>query len=150
MSWKYESKRYDDYSQANQALERLLALGYERKEISVILGPRAVPESMADTVQTGAAKMGGSGSAVGAATGGVLGAIIASAALVATGGAAAPIIVGPLAAAAIGLGGGAVMGGIVGGLLELGIKADDLSDDGIMIAVRPKTEQDRERVRSSL
>jgi hypothetical protein len=119
-----------DVHGANEAVDRLLALGYPREYISIMMSADTKEqtfgksgEDRADNVARGVAE--------GGAIGGALGAIIAAftltgaiGATIATGGAAAPFIAGPLAAALAGGGAGAAAGGIIGGAIGAGIPAE--------------------------
>lgn len=137
-----------DVQSANEAVDRLLALGYPREYISVMMSADTkeqafgkVGEERADSVARGVAE--------GGVIGGALGAIIAAftltgaiGATVATGGAAAPFIAGPLAAALAGGGAGAAAGGIIGGAIGAGIPHEhaqsieqDLEAGGIVVVV---------------
>jgi hypothetical protein len=99
--------------------------------------------------------MGEVGGALGTAGGATAGALAAAAgtALVA---AAGIVITGPLAFALMGVGlaAGAVWGALVGGLLELGVEAEDwragLKRGGTAIVVRLKARGDRTAVRKAL
>lgn len=156
----YESQMYYDREPAAAAVDRLHALGYDRDEISVIMDDKTRERAFSSMVKA----KGSEGMAAGATTGGVLGAIIAGltatgsvVAVAGTGGLAAPLVAGPLAAALAGLGVGAAGGGIVGGLIGVGIaekKAKDyekgLREGGILIAVKPKSDQHRDDLRRAL
>ena len=156
----FESALYDDRAPAEAAVERLHGLGYRREEIGVMMDDKTRERAFAAMTNAKASE----GAAAGAAVGGVLGAIVAGvtatgsiAAIVGTGGAATPLVVGPLAAALAGLGAGGVTGGIVGGLVGIGIsehraKAYEkgLREGGILIAVKPKSEEHRTAVREAL
>lgn len=156
----FESEMYYDREPAGLAVERLHELGYGRDDISVMMDDKTREKAFAAVVNA----KGSEGIAAGATVGGVLGAIVAGltatgsvAAIAGTGGLATPLVVGPLAAALAGLGAGAVGGGIVGGLIGVGIgekRAHDyekgLREGGILVAVRPKTKEHREKVRRAL
>lgn len=156
----YESEMYYDRDPAVAAVDRLHALGCTSDEISVMMDDKTRERAFSSMVKA----KGSEGVAAGATTGGVIGAIIAGltatgsvAAIAGTGGLAAPLVAGPLAAALAGLGVGAAGGGIVGGLIGVGIaekKAKDyekgLREGGILIAVKPKTDKNRDEVRRAL
>jgi len=146
---------FDDRKSAEDAVQRLHALGYTRDEISVMMDNKTHAREFADKNGTNAA----TGAVTGAVIGGGLAAIVAGltatgsvAAIAATGGLAAPIVVGPLAAALAALGAGGATGGIVGALIGVGIPKDRakkyesrLHDGGIMLGVAPR-DDDREGV----
>jgi len=154
----YESALFPDTVAAEAALARVVALGYDKDRISVIVaGPNGDLEGVPAGVDT-SDDLGVKGASVGAAAGGVIGAIVAAAvsvvAIAGTAGAATPFVIGPLAAALVGLGGGAVTGSIVGGLLDLGDHADDWQDwvqkGGAVVAVDLTSPDDRARVKAAL
>jgi hypothetical protein len=138
----YVSKLYDNYADAEKAVDRLHAIGYADKDISVVTNPDALPDKED--------QMGSDGAIIG----GVLGAIVAAAVVVGTGGTAA-LVAGPLVAVLAGsTAAGAVTGGIVGGLAELGFEADDvknaLDHGGVLVAVEPKSDAEQAQVRAAL
>lgn len=140
----YESKLYDSYADADKAVGRLHAIGYENADISVIANPDQLPDADKE--------MGNDGAMIGGALGAILAAAVA---IGATGGAAAPLVAGPLVALLAGSAGvGLVGGSIFGGLVELGLQADDvrnaLDHGGVLIAVKLKSEGDREKVKGAL
>ena len=156
----FESEIYYDREPASAAVDRLHGLGYGRDDISVMMDDKTREKAFSALVSA----KGSEGLAAGATVGGVLGAIVAGltatgsvAAIAGTGGLATPLVVGPLAAALAGLGAGAAGGGIVGGLIGVGIgekRAKDyekgLREGGILVAVRPKTKENRAAVRKAL
>lgn len=153
----FETEMYYDRENAANAVERLHGMGYGRDDISVMMSDKTRERAFGAMINA----KGSEGIAAGATIGGVIGAIVAglgaTGLIVGTAGAAAPFIAGPLAAAFAGLGVGAAGGGIVGGLIGVGIgekKAKDyekgLSEGGILVAVRPKSEEYREDVRSAM
>jgi hypothetical protein len=156
----YETGMFYDREPAEAAIERLHSMGYEQNDISVVLNDETRKKAFSSIANVKTSE----GVAVGAATGGILTAIVAGltatgsvAAIAGTGGAALPLVAGPLAAALAGLGAGAAGGGILGGLIGLGIgesRAKEyekgLRDGGILVAVRPKSENDRDQLRSAL
>ncbi len=157
---EFETYIYYDRDPAAAAVQRLHNLGYAQDEISVMMDEKTREKAFASVVNA----KGSEGLATGGVVGGVLGAIVAGltatgsvAAIAGTGGLAAPLVVGPLAAALAGLGAGAAGGGIVGGLIGLGIGEtrakqyeNGLREGGIIVAVRPKSRDDRSAVRRAL
>ena len=148
---EYESNLYEDRAKAEEALQRLQAIGYGPDRISLIVGERDLPTDQGFESDTSPLAehggMGETGEAAGIASGALLGALI--------GGAAAPFVIGPLAVAlTAGLGTGIVFGSIVGALLELGIEAHDwrvgLQRGGIALVVTLKSHADRAAVRRAL
>jgi hypothetical protein len=119
---------------ANRAIDEMIALGYPRDQISVIMDHDTRERFEHDPLPgerqgVNVAK----GAAAGGAIGGTIGAIVAGlgatgtiTATIATGGLAAPLfVVGPAAMALAGGGAGAAVGSVVGALAGLGIPADD-------------------------
>jgi hypothetical protein len=156
-NYPWETEMYYDREPAASAVERLHRLGYQPDDISVMMSDKTRERAFGAMVNA----KGSEGLATGATVGGVIGAIIAgigaTGAIVGTGGLAAPLVAGPLAAALAGLGAGAVTGGVVGGLIGVGIgekKAKEyeqgLNRGGILVAVRPKSETDRDDVRRAM
>lgn len=131
---------FDDHQAANRALGALLAQGFTRDDVSVLMSTdtraRFYPE-------------GGEGVGLGAGVGAILGSLIALA--------SAPpfglMVAGPLTAALSGAALGAASGGLVGALVDLGIPKEQaviyeerLGRGGVMVAVRART---REQVRTA-
>lgn len=134
-----EIKAYDSYDLAERAVARLERLGYGAGEISVVTGDPDNPDK----------HFGGAGVGVGGIAGGLLGVILATAATGGTG----LLVAGPLAALLAGTTGG-LLGGVSGGLMELGLRADTLDEKlhqgGMIVAVLPRREDDRTRIRAAL
>jgi Heat induced stress protein YflT len=157
---EFETQIYFDRAPAEAAVDRLHALGYRQDEIGVMMDDKTREKAFAAVVNA----KGSEGLAAGGVVGGILGAIVAGvtatgsvAAIAGTGGLAAPLVAGPLAAALAGLGVGAAGGGIVGGLIGLGVGESHarryekgLREGGILIAVQPKSADDRDRVRHAM
>lgn len=151
---------YFEREPAAAAVDRLHGLGYERDDIGVMMDDKTRERAFSSLVNA----KGSEGIAAGATIGGVLGAIAAGltatgsvAAIAGTGGLATPLVAGPLVAALAGLGVGAAGGGIVGGLIGVGIgehRAKEyekgLREGGILVAVRPRSEEHREEIRRAL
>lgn len=156
----YETQMYYDREPAEVAVTRLHGMGYDRNEIGVMMDDKTRERAFASLTNV----KGSEGVATGATIGGVLGAIVAGltatgsvAAIAGTGGLATPLVAGPLVAALAGLGAGAAGGGIIGGLIGLGIGEhrakeyeEGLRGGGILIAVKPRSNADREEIRRAL
>src|SRR5258708_833576 len=125
---------FDDRMNAEDAIMELERLGYNPKDISIMMRDRHVAESLA--TDTGASVAGGavSGAATGGILGGLAGLLIGIGAITVPG-IGALLIGGPIAAA-LGLTGaaattvsgaltGALAGGLVGALMGLGVSEDD-------------------------
>lgn len=149
---------FSHMNDAENAISKLESMGYNSREISIVMKERDKGERMAQERSTHA----GSGVATGATAGGVIG--VLAGLLVATGvipGLGAFFVGGPLAAA-LGLTGaaaatvsgtatGAIAGGILGLLGGLGIAARDVANyedrirqGGILIAVPARTGNEME------
>lgn len=153
----FEGGMYYDRASAEDAVERLHGLGYERDDVSVLMTDKTREKEFAEATGSKASE----GAVTGAAVGGGLGALVAGltatgsiAAIAATGGAAAPLVAGPLAAALAGLGAGGVAGGLIGALVGAGIPEDrareyqdGLDRGGMLVGVRPRDE-DRDELRN--
>lgn len=140
---------YDDMKQANDVVDRLLAAGINRKDISVLATEAAGANHFALTKGTKALEGGGLGASIGGAIGLLGGALLTSA----TAGvgilAAGPILVG-----FAGLGAGATVGGLAGALVGAGIPeaeakyyAQEIAGrDAILVGVEvPACDQDMVR-----
>jgi uncharacterized membrane protein len=155
----FETGMYFDRADAETAVDRLHGLGYDERDISVMMDDKTREKAFAGEVGAKATE----GLATGAVAGGILGALVAGltatggvAAIVGTGGVATPLVIGPMAAALAGLGVGGAAGGILGGLIGLGVGEQrakqyeqGLREGGILIAVRPKSEH-TDKVREAL
>ena len=159
---EYESKLYQNHAGAEEALQRLNAIGYDQHNISLVLAEADLPidQNFASDTSPRAArgKMGDVGMLAGAATGGLIGALVGAATgaalVVGTGGVALPFVAGPIVAALGGLDVGLIGGTIVGGLLELGVEAEDwrtgLRNGGVGVIVSLKSHADQRVVRNAL
>lgn len=152
----YETGMFRDRTSAEDAIDRLYGLGYNKDDVSVIMDDKTKQKEFAHETGTKSAE----GAVTGGLVGGALGALVAGftatgsiLAIAGTGGAAAPLVAGPLAAALAGLGAGGIVGGVVGALVGLGIPEDKareyeqgLQAGGIVLGVRPRDEH-RSQVR---
>lgn len=127
-------------SNAERAVEDLVAHGWSRDDISLLMSDATQGREFGLAMATKAPE----GAATGGAIGGVLGAIAAG--LVATGVLAVPglalLAAGPIVATLAGLGAGAAAGGVTGALIGLGIPEhearffnEQLEHGGILIGV---------------
>jgi hypothetical protein len=151
---------FGDRMMAESAIGDLEELGFNPKDISIVMRDRAAATEMA--TDTGASVA--SGAATGATTGGVLGALaglLVGIGAITIPGLGALFIAGPIATA-LGLTGaaattvsgaltGAVAGGLVGGLMGLGVPEEDaryyedrIREGGILLAVPTEIDQDDE------
>lgn len=131
---------FDDRESAAAAVDRLMAAGFSRDDISALMSDATRGRHFDVESSTKAPE----GAAVGAGLGGVLGAIAAG--VVAIGTVAVPGVgffaAGPVVAALAGAGAGGAAGGLMGGLVGLGIpeheaklRLDELKKGSILLGV---------------
>src|SRR6201997_3831759 len=111
---------YNNTSQAEQAVDRILAAGFSQNDISVLLPDAQSSKEFAHEKNTKAPE----GTATGVTTGGVVGGtlgLLAGIGALAIPGVGPLIAAGPIMAALAGLGVGGAVGGIVGALVGMGI-----------------------------
>ncbi|MCR9159262.1 MAG: hypothetical protein ACE37F_08910 [Nannocystaceae bacterium] len=143
--------------EAEQAVDNLIAAGFDRDGISLLLADSAKGQHF--RVQE--TDRGAEGAVGGGIAGGALGAL--GAALAAVGVIAAPgvglVAAGPIVAAFAGAGAGGVAGGLIGGLVGMGIPEhhakildEQVKNGGILVAVDYANDDQRdmaERILSS-
>ncbi len=115
---------FDSHPEAARALESLVAAGFDTSKISFI----ASDDFDADTFGVESGSKMAEGVAIGAGTGGAIGAVVAGLTLVgavASGGAGL-VVAGPLVAALAGAGAGAAGGSVLGGLIGLAIPEHEI------------------------
>jgi hypothetical protein len=116
---------YKSFSEALNAIRWLEKSGVSREEIRVITSHNLTKQGIVEDTHSKAPE----GVAIGAASGGTLGAIVAgisAAGAIATGGASLGLIAaGPVAAALAGAGAGAAAGSVVGGMVGAAIPEAD-------------------------
>ncbi len=146
---------FRDRDSVERAYQSIADRGYTRDDVDVMMSDdtrRRHFSSPPAALETELGNKAAEGAGIGGAIGGSLGAIAAAIAAVGTT-IALPglglVIAGPLAAAIAGAGAGAATGGIVGALIGWGIPEErvkeydqGLRDGGILMAVRPKNEED--------
>lgn len=145
---------FNDRDSAERAYRSVSDRGYSRDDVNLVMSDdtreRHFPRATGRETELGNKAAEGAG--IGGAIGGSLGAVAAAIAAVGTS-IALPglglVIAGPLAAAIAGAGAGAATGGIVGALIGWGIPEERIKeydegirDGGILMAVRPKSEED--------
>lgn len=122
---------------ANNAIDRLVEMGFPSNDISVIMSPetrrgfsdRPIPgESQGADIAKGAAGGGMIGGTLGAIIAGALATTGAIGVGIATGGVGLPFIAGPLAAALVGGGAGAAAGSVIGAVLGAGASHEQIHD----------------------
>jgi hypothetical protein len=143
-----------DVHGANEAVDRLMSIGYPRDYISVIMSVDTRESHFGESEGEERASKVARGAAGGGVIGGAMGAIVAAFTLTgaigvtaATGGAAAPFVAGPLAAALAGGGAGAAAGGILGAIIGLGLPSEhaesierDIASGAIVVVVDARDE----------
>ena len=146
---------FRDRDSAERAYQSISDRGYTRDDVNVVMSDDTRARhftSAAAGRETEFGSKAAEGAGIGGAIGGSLGAIAAAIAAVGTT-IALPglglVIAGPLAAAIAGAGAGAATGGIVGALIGWGIPEErvkeydaGIRDGGILMAVRPRNEED--------
>ena len=114
---------FDSAPLANQAIASLLSAGLTKDDLSLVMSDKAKSHFSSATKDTGDRTI--VDSAIGAGTGGVLGALLAG--LTTVGAVLIPgaqlLVVGPLVAMLSGVGAGAALGGLAGALSAVGISA---------------------------
>jgi hypothetical protein len=146
---------FRDRDSAERAYQSISDRGYTRDDVNVVMSDDTRRRHFSGTTAGRETELGNKaaeGAGIGGAIGGSLGAIAAAIAAVGTT-VALPglglVIAGPLAAAIAGASAGAATGGIVGALIGWGIPEErireydkGIRDGGILMAVRPKNEED--------
>lgn len=144
------SALFRNRTDAENAFQALLDLGYSRDDISVLMSEESRTNyygtSSATDTELGSKAAEGTG--VGAAVGGTVGAVLAAIAAIGTS-VALPglglIVAGPLAAALVGAGAGGITGGLIGALVGSGIPEErareyetGIRSGGIVLSVRAR------------
>ncbi len=118
---------FDSAPLANEAIASLLSAGLTKDDISLLMSNKTHEHFSAATKDTGDRTI--VDTAIGAGTGGVLGALLAG--LTTVGAVLVPgaqlLVVGPVIAALSGAGAGAALGGLAGALSAVGISAAESS-----------------------
>lgn len=131
---------YQTREAAAQAVDELHRAGFTRDQISILMSEATYGQHFVVYDRTKSAEVG----AVGAFTGGALGALAGS--LVAVASLAIPgvgfVVTGPIVAALAGAGAGGATGGLIGALIGAGIPdeeaklvEDEVKDGGILVGV---------------
>jgi hypothetical protein len=107
-------------TQAEEAVDRLIAAGFRTEDISVLLPENAGTKDFAAEKNTKAPEGTATGATAGGVVGGTLG-LLAGIGALAIPGLGPFIAAGPIMGALAGLGAGGVVGGIVGALVGMGI-----------------------------
>jgi hypothetical protein len=148
---------YKSFSEASNAIRWLEKSGIPRGEIRVITSQNLTKEGIVEDPHSKAPE----GFAIGAASGGTVGAIVAgisAAGAIATGGASLGLIAaGPVAAALAGAGAGAAAGSVVGGMVGAAIPEVDqkifeqaIREGAVLIGVQTEDNDMQRTVKATL
>ena len=136
---------YQTVSQAESAVDRLMAAGFSGDDISVLMPDNKSSKDFAHEKKTKAPEGTTTGVATGGAIGGTLG-LLAGIGALAIPGAGPFIAAGPIMGALAGLGVGGAVGGLVGALVGLGIPEYEakryegrIKDGGVLLSVHCDT-----------
>jgi hypothetical protein len=136
---------FKNRADAEAGVRAVLARGYDRDDITVLMSDATRSKEFAFKTGTKAAEGAGVGGAVGGTVGAVIGAIAAVGTTLAIPGLGL-VVAGPLAAALAGAGAGGAAGGLIGLLVGAGIPEQrakvyeaGLREGGILIGVEAKT-----------
>lgn len=111
---------YSDRRHAEEAVDRFIANGFRREDISVLLSDESGTKDFAHEKQTKAPEGTATGAVAGGAVGGTLG-LLAGIGALAIPGVGPLIAAGPIVAALAGVGAGGAVGGLIGALVGMGI-----------------------------
>ena len=111
---------YNTRSTAEQAVDRMLAAGFRKEDISVLMADNQGSKDFAHEKATKAPEGAATGVVTGGAIGGTLG-LLAGIGALAIPGLGPFIAAGPIMGALAGLGSGAAVGGLIGSLVGMGI-----------------------------
>src|SRR3984957_346542 len=147
---------YKTRSQAEQAVDRLMAAGFTNNDISVLLPDTTSSKEFAHEKNTKAPE----GTATGAATGGILGGtlgLLAGIGALAIPGVGPLIAAGPIMGALAGVGVGGTVGGIVGALIGMGMPEYEakryegrVKDGGVLLSVHCNSSDEVKRAEDLL
>src|SRR5260370_5801398 len=147
---------YKTVTQAEQAVDRLLAAGFSNNDISVLLPDNQSTKQFAHEKSTKAPE----GTATGAATGGVVGGtlgLLAGIGALAIPGLGPFIAAGPIMGALAGAGAGGAVGGLIGALVGMGIPEYEakryegrVKNGGVLLSVHCDTSEEITRAKHLL
>src|ERR1700675_4239152 len=147
---------YKTRSQAEQAVDRLMAAGFTNNDISVLLADTTSSKDFAHEKNTKAPE----GTATGVATGGVVGGtlgLLAGIGALAIPGVGPLIAAGPIMGALAGLGVGGAVGGLIGALVGMGIPEYEakryegkIKEGGVLLSVHCDTSEQITRAKDLL
>lgn len=132
---------YKSRSEAEQAVDRMLAAGFRNEDISVLMADNQGSKDFAHEKATKAPEGTTTGVVAGGAIGGTLG-LLAGIGALAIPGLGPFIAAGPIMGALAGLGSGAAVGGIIGALVGMGIPEYEakryegrIKEGGVLVSV---------------
>jgi hypothetical protein len=147
---------YKTRTQAESAVDRMLAAGFSNNDISVLLPDNASSKEFAHEKNTKAPEGTTTGVAAGGAVGGTLG-LLAGIGALAIPGVGPLIAAGPIMGALAGLGVGGAVGGLIGALVGMGIPEYEakryegrIKDGGILLSVHCDTSEEISRAKDLL
>jgi hypothetical protein len=147
---------FRDRAAVERAYDSLLARGYTKDEINVIMSDDTRKQHFSTTTETTelgnkAAEGGLTGATVGGTIGAVAGVLAVAGTLAIPG--LGIVLAGPVAAGLAGLGAGAAAGGLVGALIGAGIPEErakayetDIKAGGIVVGVTPRSPEDAQHI----
>ena len=147
---------YQTSTQAERAVDRILAAGFSNNDISVLLPDSQSSKEFAHEKNTKAPE----GTTTGATTGGVVGGalgLLAGIGALAIPGVGPFIAAGPIMGALAGLGAGAAVGGLIGALVGMGIPEYEakryegrVKAGGVLLSVHCETSEEIDRAKDLL
>jgi hypothetical protein len=147
---------YKTRSQAEQAVDRLMAAGFTNNDISVLLADTTSSKEFAHEKNTKAPEGAATGVATGGVVGGTLG-LLAGIGALAIPGVGPLIAAGPIMGALAGLGVGGAVGGLIGALVGMGIPEYEakryegrIKEGGILLSVHCDTSEEVSRAKDIL
>jgi hypothetical protein len=147
---------YRGRTQAESAVDRILAAGFSQNDISVLLPDAQSSKEFAHEKNTKAPEGTTTGVATGGAIGGTLG-LLAGVGALAIPGLGPFIAAGPIMGALAGLGVGGAVGGLIGALVGMGIPEYEakryegrVKDGGVLLSVHCDTSEEISRAKDLL
>jgi len=143
-------------TQAERAVDRILAAGFSNNDISVLLPDSQSSKEFAHEKNTKAPEGTTTGATTGGAVGGALG-LLAGIGALAIPGVGPFIAAGPIMAALAGVGAGAAVGGLIGALVGMGIPEYEakryegrVKAGGVLLSVHCETSDEIDRAKELL
>jgi hypothetical protein len=147
---------YQNSTQAERAVDRILAAGFSNNDISVLLPDSQSSKEFAHEKNTKAPEGTTTGATTGGAVGGALG-LLAGIGALAIPGVGPFIAAGPIMGALAGVGAGAAVGGLIGALVGMGIPEYEakryegrVKAGGVLLSVHCETSDEISRAKELL